>query len=89
MPSTDAAARKSIRSGSEISDSPQLGSSCGCVGCVGCSVTRRSVSSPNGIGRRLMPFTMLKIVMLAPIPMASVSSAAMKNPGFARKPRQA
>jgi hypothetical protein len=89
IPSTDDALRKSIMSGSEISDSPQLGSCCGCVGCVGCSVTRRLVRSPNGIGRRLRPFTMLKIVMLAPIPMVSVSRAAMRNPGFCRRPRQA
>ena len=32
-----------------------------------------------------MAFTMLKIVMLAPMPMASVSSAATKNPGFCRE----
>src|SRR5687767_7181872 len=89
IPSTAVAPRKSIMSRNEISDSPQLGSSCGCETWVGCNVIRRSVRPPNGIGRRLMPFTRLKIVILAPMPIASVSRAATRNPGFCRRPRQA
>ena len=52
------------------------------IGCVGCSVISRSVRSPNGIGRRLMPLTMLKIVMLAPMPIASVSERRDEETGL-------
>ncbi len=76
--------RTSTKSQYDRLESPQ---SSGCSRCVECNVTTRSLRSPNGSGRRSNALTRLNTVTLAPIPNASVTSAAARNPGRRRRPR--
>jgi hypothetical protein len=52
------------------------------------SAMRRS-GSRNGSGRRSIAFTALKMAVLAPMPIASVSTATAVKPGVRRKARRA
>ena len=46
-------------------------------------------ASPYGRGRSRTALTTLKIVLLAPMPNATVSTMAAAKPGWARMPRKA
>jgi hypothetical protein len=74
-------ARQSRKSGSEAVSRP-------IATCRPQTITRRS-GSGYGSGRSSTPLTMLKMAVVAPMPIASVATTAMVNPGLRRSERSA